>query len=184
MDKNITISLIAAIGKNRELGRKNALIFQIPEDMKFFREKTRGHTVIMGRKTYESIGRPLPNRINIIISRSLDVNIQSSEVKIVHSIEEALELAKKEELSKYSSSGERSSHDVRTISPEIFVIGGAQIYSLALSLADKLYLTLVDKEVKDADAFFPDYKEFKNVISSKKSHDENYRYEFLELSRN
>jgi dihydrofolate reductase len=160
------ISLIAAIGKNRELGKDNDLLFQIPEDMKFFREKTRGHTVIMGRKTYESIGRPLPNRTNIIISRSLDVNIQSSEVKIVYSIEEALELAKTIE------------------KEEIFVIGGAQIYALALPFADKLYLTLVNKEVKDADAFFPDYSGFNKIISQRKSKDENYEYEFLELSRN
>lgn len=160
-----TVSLIAAIGKNRELGKDNELLFQIPEDMKFFRDKTRGHAVIMGRKTFESIGRPLPNRINIVITQNSEFRIKNPEAKIVNSIEKALEFAKSVEKS------------------EIFVIGGAQIYKLALPLADKLYLTLVDKEVKGADAFFPEYKEFKNIIFSKKSKDENYKYEFFEITR-
>jgi dihydrofolate reductase len=159
------ISLIAAIGKNRELGRGNELIFKIPEDMKFFREKTRGHAVIMGRKTYESIGHPLPNRTNIIITRDSSFMIHDSNTKVIHSIEEALEFAKSIE------------------QKEIFIIGGAQIYSLALPFADKLYLTLVNKEVKDADAFFPDYSEFKKVLFERKSRDKNYSYTFLDLER-
>lgn len=159
----LTISLIAAIGKNRELGKGNELLFKIPEDMKHFRETTRGHTVIMGRKTYESIGRPLPDRTNIVVSR--DTNYEGGEgVVVKKSIEEALEFAKTIE-------GE-----------EIFVIGGAQIYQLALQYADKLYLTLVEAEVPDADAFFPDYSEFKKV-SERKSSDENYEYVFAELVR-
>lgn len=159
-----TISLIAAIGKNRELGRGNQLIFQIPEDMKFFKEKTRGHAVIMGRKTYESIGHPLPNRKNIIVSRNTNYNVPNEVLKAT-SIEEAIELVKKHE------------------NDEIFVIGGAQVYSLAMPFADKLYLTLVDSEVPDADAFFPDYGEFKTVLSERKSSDKNYVYNFLELAR-
>lgn len=159
-----TISLIAAIGKNRELGKGNKLLFQIPEDMKFFREKTRGHTVIMGRKTYESIGRPLPNRINIVITHNPEL-IQNAEVITADSIEKALEFAKKNE------------------SEEIFVIGGEQTYRLSLAYADKLYLTLVDAEVPDADAYFPEYTDFKRSISERKSRDENYVYKFLELTR-
>lgn len=157
------ISLIAAIGKNRELGKGNDLIFQIPEDMKLFRDTTRGHAVIMGRKTYESIGRPLPQRTNIIVSRSTDYVVPERVLK-AQSIEQALEIAKQHE------------------KEEIMVIGGAQIYTLALPFADKLYLTLVDAEVKDADAFFPDYSDFKNIVTKKESSDKNYKYTFLELT--
>ncbi len=158
------VSLIAAIGKNRELGRGNNLIFKIPEDMKFFREKTRGHAVIMGRKTYESIGHPLPNRTNIIVTRDSNFTIHDSSTEVVHSVEDAIKFGKTVEQN------------------ELFVIGGAQIYQLALQYADKLYLTLVEAEVPDADAFFPDYSEFKKV-SERKSSDENYEYVFAELVR-
>ena len=158
------ISLIAAIGKNRELGRGNDLIFKIPEDMKHFKETTSGHVVIMGRKTYESIGRPLPNRTNIIVSRNTDYVVPDG-VVVVPSIEEAIESAKKFE------------------SDEAFVIGGAQIYALAIPYADILDLTLVDGEANDADAFFPDYSAFKKTISEKESRDENYKYKFVELSK-
>jgi dihydrofolate reductase len=160
----VTVSLIAAIGKNRELGKGNELIFKIPEDMKFFREVTRGHAVIMGRKTYESIGHALPNRTNIVITHDSNFMTHDSNIKVAHSIEEALEFGKTVEKS------------------ELFVIGGAQIYALAMPYADKLYLTLVDSEVKDADAFFPDYSDFRTVVSERKSSDENYVYNFLELT--
>lgn len=158
------ISLIAAIGKNRELGRGNKLLFEISEDMRFFREKTRGHSVIMGRKTYESIGKPLPNRTNIIVTQNSEFRTQYPAVKIVHSFEEAIELAKTMERE------------------EIFVIGGAQIYSLAMPFADRLYLTLVDAEVADADAFFPEYKDFKNVVFKKQGQDSHNSYTFLTLT--
>lgn len=158
------ISIIAAIGKNRELGRGNKLLFQIPEDMKFFREKTRGHAIIMGRKTYESIGRPLPNRTNIVVTRDKMFQVPLG-VELADSIEKALEIAKNHE------------------EKEIFVIGGAQIYQLAMPYADKLYLTVVNEIVKDADAFFPDYSEFGRVVSRKAGQDENYRYDFFELVR-
>lgn len=159
------ISLIAVIGKNRELGRGNQLIFQIPEDMKFFREKTKGHVVIMGRKTYESIGHPLPNRTNIIITRDSRYMIHDPSVRVVNSIDEALE---------YGKSVEKS---------EVFVIGGAQIYQLAIPFADKIYLTVVNEIVKDADAFFPDYTEFKKVLFERPSRDKNYSYTFVDLVR-
>lgn len=159
------ISLIAAIGKNRELGRGNQLIFQIPEDMKFFREKTKGHAIIMGRKTYESIGRPLPHRTNIVITHDSNFMIHDSAVKIVHSMEEALEFGKSVEKN------------------ELFVIGGAQIYQLAMPYADKLYLTVVNEVVKDADAFFPDYSEFKTAVFERPSRDKNYSYTFVDLMR-
>lgn len=162
---NPKISLIASIGKNRELGRGNELLFKIPEDMKMFREKTRGHVVVMGRKTYQSIGHPLPNRTNIIITHDSQFIIHDSNVKVVHSIGEAIEFGKSIEKN------------------ELFVIGGAQIYALALPYADKLYLTLVNKTVKDADAFFPDYSKFSKVLFERPSRDKNYSYTFVDLSR-
>ena len=125
------ISLIAAIGKNNELGKGNTLLWHMPADMKYFRETTKGHTVIMGRKTFESIGRPLPNRKNIVITR--DKNYGKGGVEIVHSLEEALK---------------------KIGSEEAFIIGGAEIYKQAMDVADKLYITHVDAEDKDADAFF------------------------------
>lgn len=184
----MNISLIVAIGKNRELGRDNKLLFQIPEDMKFFREKTKGHAVIMGRKTYESIGCPLPNRTNIVITRNVSSFLKSHPEfssgsrnefgmtgnKAIPSIEKAIELAKKHENppSRKASEGQG----------EVFVIGGAQIYSLAMPYANKLYLTLVDSEVADADAFFPDYSKFKKIITRTKGEDNGYSYEIVTLS--
>lgn len=159
------ISLIASIGLNRELGRGNELLFKIPEDMKMFKEKTTGHAIIMGRKTYESIGRPLPHRTNIVISRDTNYLIPDTSVRIAHSLEEAIEIGKTIE------------------QKELFVIGGAQIYELAIPYADKLYLTVVGKKVNDADAFFPDYKEFSKVLFERRSRDDNYSYTFLDLSK-
>jgi len=165
MENPIHLSMIAAIGKNRELGRDNSLIFNLKKDMEHFRKVTLGHTVIMGRKTFESIGRALPDRTNIVISR--DREFQSHhDIKIVSTVEEALEEAKKYE------------------EKEVFVIGGAQIYELFLPYADKLYLTIVDKQVKDADAFFPEYeKDFKRIISSKGDNEKGVKFTFLELER-
>jgi len=144
------ISLIAAIGKNNELGKDNALLWHMPADMKHFKETTSGRTVIMGRKTFESIGKPLPNRKNIVITR--DKNYLShgptpvraggaqAGVDIAHSLEEALSL----------------SRTVLDSNTEVFIIGGAEIYKQALPLADKLYITHIDAIDKDADTFFPE----------------------------
>jgi dihydrofolate reductase len=128
------LSLIAGIGKNNELGKGNTLLWDLPVDMKHFRETTSGHPVIMGRKTFESIGRPLPNRRNIVITR--DVSYMADGVEVVHSLEEAIDLFK---------------YDTRD---EVFVIGGAEIYKQAIDRADRLYITHVDSNF-DADAFFP-----------------------------
>ena len=164
MDKRVRISIIAAIGKNRELGKGNKLIFQIPEDMKMFKEKTSGHAIIMGRKTYESIGRPLPHRTNIVVSRDQGYPVPES-VILAPTIEEAILKANEIE------------------EKEIFVIGGAQIYELTMPYADKLYLTLVGKKVADADAYFPDYSDFKKILFERRSRDDNYSYTFLDLAR-
>ncbi len=166
MNKPLHLSLIAVIGKNRELGRDNKLLFDLKKDMAHFKEKTTGHTVIMGRKTFESIGRALPDRVNIVISRDTEYKIQDTSVKIVHTIEEALKL------------GRQGEHD------ELFIIGGAQIYKEFLPYADKLYLTIVDAEASDADAFFPEYeKEFKKIISSRGDEENGTNLTFLEFER-
>lgn len=158
-----SISLIAAIGKNRELGKNNKLLWDIPEDMKFFRETTKGHAIVMGRKTFESIGRPLPNRTNIIITRNPDY--KQAGCITTTSIEEALETAKEHE------------------SEEIFIIGGAQIYKESIQYADKLHLTIVD-DAPEADAFFPEYeKKFTREISRKDSSEGDLKYMFVELGR-
>ena len=114
------VSIIVAVAQNGVIGDKNALLWHISEDMRFFRRTTSGHPVIMGRKTYDSLGRPLPNRTNVVISRTTK---EIEGCTVVGSLEEAIALFPKEE--------------------EIFIIGGAQIYALALEVADRLYLTRV-----------------------------------------
>lgn len=135
------LSLIAAIGRNNELGKKNALLFSLPADMKHFREITTGHVVIMGRKTYESIGNPLPNRRNIVVTRNTDYT--QGGVEIVHSIDDALALVQ----------------DDPDWGKEVFVIGGGELYREAIEIADKLYITRVDAEDTEADTFFPEFGE-------------------------
>ena len=155
------ISIIAGIGRNRELGAENKLLWNIPEDMQWFREKTKWHPVIMGRKTHESIGRLLPNRPNIVITR--DSNYISIGAITASSLDNAINKAKALDNS------------------EIFIIGGASIYAQAIDIADRLYLTIVDADFK-ADTFFPEYKHrFKTIISEKKSKNESFHYTFMEL---
>ena len=140
----MSVSIIAAVGKNLELGKGNDLIWRFKEDMKFFKETTTGSTVIMGRKTFESLPRALPNRRNIVVSKNKSFKAEGAEV--VSSIKEALELAGDD---------------------NIFVIGGAKIYEQFLSVADKLYLTEIDAECSDADVYFPEFdknKYSKNII--------------------
>lgn len=154
------ISIIAAISENRAIGKDNKLLWDIPEDMKRFREVTKGHPVIMGRKTFDSIGRLLPQRLNIIVTR--DKNYSVTGAVVVTSLESAVEKAKMEK------------------TDEIFVIGGGQIYTQAIDIADKLYLTIVHTEI-EGDTYFPDYSAFKKIVFEKKSESNRYRYTFLEL---
>lgn len=138
------VALIAAIGKNNELGRNNDLLWHLGEDMQFFKETTWGHYVIMGRKSFESIPpkyRPLPNRVNVIISRNEDYMVE--ECYTCTTLEEAIALAR--------DNGEE----------RVFITGGGQIYKLALEkgLVDEMYLTHVDASFDDADTFFPAYDE-------------------------
>lgn len=162
-EKKQRMSLIAAIGSNRELGKNNTLLWNIPEDMKRFRELTTGHAVIMGQKTYESIGKPLPNRTNIIVT--VDKEFESKECFVCYSLEEALEKARDID------------HE------EVFVIGGGSVYRQMIDKADRLYLTLVKGKFQ-ADVFFPEYEHiFSRVISLQKSQDEHFSYEFIVLEK-
>ena len=133
------IAMIWAMAKNRVIGRNNNLPWHLPNDLKYFKRLTTGKAVIMGRKTYESIGRPLPNRINIVVTR--DPNFSADGIKVVHSLSSALDLAEAECL----ISG----------ADEVIIMGGAEIYQQGLAIADRLYVTLVHANV-DGDAWFPD----------------------------
>ena len=139
----MAISIIAAIGKNNELGRNNDLIWHFKEDMKFFRETTTGNTVLMGRKTFESLPHALPNRRNVVISSDKKYTAEGAEV--FNSVEEALKA---------------------TENDNVFVIGGGMIYKELLPLCDKLYLTEIDAECPDADVYFPQFD--KSVFSAEK----------------
>lgn len=130
------LSIISAIGNNNEIGKKNTLLWNLPIDMKHFKETTTGHPVIMGQKTFESIGRPLPNRRNIVLT--LDKSFTQEGVEICYSMEE---------LDKLLESAEKDE--------EFFIIGGGQIYRLFIEKADRLYITHVNMSDSEADTFFP-----------------------------
>jgi dihydrofolate reductase len=130
----MTISIIVAVANNGVIGGENTLLWRLSEDLKLFKARTSGHAIIMGRKTFESIGKPLPNRINIVISRN--VNLEIAGCQVVNSLEAAVQVAK--ELSEKE---------------EIFIIGGEKIYQLAGPIANRLYLTKVDLSPK-GDAYF------------------------------
>jgi len=152
------ISIIAAIGKNNEIGKKNKLLWHLPADMKHFREITSCRTVIMGQKTFESIGnRPLPNRRNIVLTK--DASFVHEGIEIVHSLEELDNLLKKE-----NDESIRLAQD-----KEVFIIGGGQIYKLFMEKADKLYITHVGAAFPDADTFF---SEIIPVVWNEISHQE------------
>ena len=157
------VSLIVAVSENGVIGKDNDLIWHLPKDMKFFKDTTMGHHVIMGRKNFESIPhkyRPLPNRTNIVITRQSDYKAEDSIV--VNSVEEALKVAK--------SNGEN----------EAFIIGGGQIYKLALeaNLIDRIYLTKIHHSF-DGDTFFTelssDWEEIKREDCFK---DDNHKYDY------
>lgn len=159
--KKPCISLICAINKNRGIGLNNKLLYDIPNDLKYFQKITSGHPVIMGLKTYQSIGRPLPKRTNIILCPD-DIKIAGA--VIAHSIEEAINIASQAD------------------KEEIFFIGGGQVYAQSINYADRLYLTVIDDE-HDADVYFPDYTKFNKIISSQKESSVGLNYEYLILEK-
>ncbi len=157
------ISTIAALGRKRELGKGGELLWRVPADMRRMKELTMGHPLIMGRKTYESIGRPLPGRTNIVITGT-QTHIAGCEV--FSTLEEALLYAQSIE------------------TEEIFIFGGAQIYTVALPYTDRLYLTQIDAEDENADAYFPEYeKEFTKVLSDESHEHKGLRYRWMTLER-
>lgn len=129
------VSMIVAAAEDHAIGKRNEMLWHLPDDFKFFKETTMGHPVVMGRKTFQSLGRPLPKRPNIVISRQEGFVAEGAQV--VSSLSDALQLAK------------------TLTNTEIMVIGGGEIYKQALPLADKVYLTRVHARFPDADAHFP-----------------------------
>ena len=155
------ISLIAAMSKNRVIGKNNTMLWKLPQDMERFRKITSGKPVVMGRKTFESIGRPLPKRTNIIITH--DKNYKQDGCIVVHSAGEALKAA----------SG----------SPEIMIIGGEQIFRKFLPRADRMYLTIIDENF-EGDAYFPEYNKNDWKETFRKGHNrDGFNYVFVDLKR-
>lgn len=154
------ISLIAALDKNKVIGKNNDLPWHLPDDMKYFMQTTMGHPVIMGRKNFDSIPpkyRPLPGRTNIVLTRQK--GFSSPGILVCHTAEEALEVASKEN------------------SEELFIIGGAEIYRLFIDRADYLYLTQIDAAVK-GDTFFPDFNPTEWRQVKRNHHEADQRHEF------
>ncbi|HYK08927.1 MAG TPA: dihydrofolate reductase [Candidatus Eisenbacteria bacterium] len=181
------ISAIAIISKNRGLGKDNKLLFHIPGELPRLKQITMGHPLIMGRKTYESIGHPLPGRLNVVITK--DVNFKAEGVVVVHSLQEAIQEGIKYYVSsskyeeKEKSNIPNTQYLIRNTEQELFILGGGQIFKEALPLTDRLYLTIVDTEVP-ADVFFPEYeKEFTKVIEKEEKTDWEYPYRFLTLEK-
>ncbi|HEY3325564.1 MAG TPA: dihydrofolate reductase [Novimethylophilus sp.] len=128
------LSVIAALARNRVIGRGNALPWHLPEDLRHFKALTMGHPIVMGRKTYESLGRLLPGRTTVIVSRNRDYAVPGA--LVVESLQQALETCRNEQ--------------------EIFIVGGAELYKEAMPMADRLYLTEIDAEF-EGDAYFPEF---------------------------
>jgi len=160
----MNISIIVAASRNNVIGKDNDLIWHLSSDLKRFKELTTGHHIIMGRKTFDSIGKPLPNRTSIIISRQENYSVEGCIV--VHSLEEALEKVENDQ--------------------EAFIIGGGSIYHEALAKADKIYLTRVHHNF-EGDTFFPklNSKEWESVDRKDHMPDEKnpYPYSFIDLER-
>lgn len=159
------LSLIVAVAQNNAIGRNNELLWHISEDLKYFKSTTTGHPVIMGRKTYESIGRPLPGRRNIVLTRgTLEIppvkNPQTTSMEVVNSLDEVYAIAQGDE--------------------EFFVMGGGMLYNETFGKADFLYLTRIYAEAESADTFFPevDEMEWDVVRESQLLHDEENDIDF------
>jgi dihydrofolate reductase len=156
----MNISIIAAIAENRAIGKDNKLLWKLPADMKLFKALTTDHYVLMGRKTFDSMGsKPLSNRVNVIITRQK--GFAAEHCLTCHSLEEAIHLAEEEE------------------ETEAFIIGGAEIYQMALEVADTMYLTQVHAQV-EGDSFFPlfDHKQWELVEKTHYTRDDKNEYNF------
>ena len=158
------LSIVVAISENNVIGKNNKLLWHIPEDMKRFKELTTGHTIIMGRKTFESLGKVLPDRRHIILTRDLGYVVNNENVEVVNDIEQ---------LDRYIDRNE-----------ENFIIGGAIIYNQLLKKADKIYMTKIHK-VLEGDAYFPKLSEdeWEEVEREQGAEKEPYEYEFITYIR-
>ena len=154
------ISLLVAAANNNAIGKNNDLLWHLPKDMKFFKNTTWGMVIIMGRKTYESVDKPLPGRTNIVITRQKDWKREG--VWIADNLADAIDQAK------------------TTNCKEIFIIGGGEIYKESMPLADKIYMTRVDASFEDADTYFPeiDKSEWTLTSEQKERADEKHQYNF------
>lgn len=151
------INIIAAVGKNNELGKNNDLVWRLKGDMKFFRDTTMGHSIVMGRKTFESLPKILPGRKHIVISTN---EIKNDEIELYKSIRDFL-------------------IQYKDIEEDVFIIGGASIYKQFIDLANKLYLTEIDASDKDADVYFPLFNKEdwdKEEIASNQDNSINYKH--------
>ena len=159
-------SIVVAKAKNNIIGKDNKLVWHLPADLKHFKELTTGHKIIMGRKTFESLGRVLPNRKHIIFSQNPDFKVKDENVEVVHSLLQIQELIEGEE--------------------EAFVIGGAMIYNFLMPYVKKMYVTQIDQEF-EGDAFFPVISEntWKEISKEKgiKDEENNLDYEFITYER-
>ncbi|MES2216578.1 MAG: dihydrofolate reductase [Patescibacteria group bacterium] len=170
-EKKVKVGIVVAItSKNAAIGNGGKLLVYISDDLKRFKAITTGHAIILGRKTYESIGRLLPGRPNFIVTRNIGFQVPGA--IICTSIEDAIAKASKAELAS------------PTEKKEIFLIGGGEIYRQGLPFTDKLYLTLVESDA-EGDVFFPDYSEFKNVTFKEDRVDEKtgLKYSWIDLER-
>lgn len=160
--KHPAISMIVARSRNHVIGRDNQMPWKISADLQFFKKVTMGHPVIMGRKTWESIGRPLPGRRNIVVSRNTDLQLTGAEV--VHSLDVALAT-----LNEF---------------PRVFVIGGEQLFTQVFPQADRLYITEIDMDVDGGDTFFkvPDPEQWKEIERTPASEGE-ISFSFITLER-
>ena len=153
------LSIIVAKAKNNIIGKDNKIVWHLPEDLKHFKNLTTGHTIIMGRKTYESLGKPLPNRKHIIFSQNPDFKVNAENVEVIHSLLQIQDLIEGEE--------------------ESFVIGGAMIYNFLMPYVKKMYVTEIEKDF-DGDTFFPSINDevWKEVSRVKGLKDENNNLDY------
>lgn len=152
------IILIAAIGKNNELGKDNGLLWHLPNDFKRFKKLTSHHFLIMGRKTFESLPGALPTRVHIVLTKNRKYG--KEDAVVVYSMDEALQKAKSKK--------------------DVYIIGGGEIYKKGLKIADKMELTRVHSEFPEADTFFPDFSkdEWELVSEEKHEKDEKHKYDY------
>jgi dihydrofolate reductase len=155
------LSFIVAAAEDNAIGKHNTLPWNLPEDLKFFKRTTIGKPVIMGRKTFESLGRPLPGRLNIVLSTQEHLPLPES-VEIYHDINAAVERLQQENIE------------------EGFIIGGGKVFSETINVVDRMYITRVHTTVPDADAFFPeiDHTHWKLVWEEKHKADDKHKYDF------